>query len=413
MLSVALVIRPHELVPYLGMFRPVLLLAALATGIVFATGRIAFSSRDTMTRWYVGLLLWGGISLPFAYYRMGGVIIIQKLIILTILVATFGALPVEPGVVRRIRDRFLLVFAAFALAVLVVGRQSREAGRLSGLTSYDPNELAAVCAVVLALAIGGMRQGSWFSRATAFLSMVLALLVIIRTGSRGGAVAAGLVILGSVLATPGWSRLTGLVAIGLAIMFAVGNPTARNRLMSIGTVQEDYNLNSYGGRVAIWQRGIGYMLQNPVMGVGLNNFTEFEGQTMQANRVRGAWLTAHNMFVQIGAELGIPGLLLLGGILLTAGRYAVIGWMTRAQPGSHPEMLLALMAVGVSGLFLSLAYSDLVAFTAALTGASARETRSFSRYPQAARPTPRRSSDASGRVVRHRGNRPMAPRPVG
>jgi O-antigen ligase len=89
------------------------------------------------------------------------------------------------------------------------------------------------------------------------------------------------------------------------------------------TSDTDYNHTSESGRLQIWSRGIGYMLQNPVLGVGPGNFQTAEG-TLSALAERQQfgigvrWNAPHNSFVQIGAELGIPGLALYVAMIASA-----------------------------------------------------------------------------------------------
>jgi len=75
--------------------------------------------------------------------------------------------------------------------------------------------------------------------------------------------------------------------------------------------EEDYNRTAEEGRVKIWKRGIGYMMLHPVFGVGAANFPVAEGTISPlAGRTEVGlgvkWGAAHDSFVQIGAELGIP-----------------------------------------------------------------------------------------------------------
>src|SRR5207245_416927 len=126
------------------------------------------------------------------------------------------------------------------------------------------------------------------------------------------------------------------------------------------------------GRLQIWQRGIGYMFTHPVLGVGAYNFGVAEGTIsplarLQEYNIGVPWSAAHNSFVQVGAELGIPGLLLL--LTAIASALATLRRAARAKPrgpaGPRPPPPLAQALMGsfigfvVGGFFLSLAYSDM------------------------------------------------------
>src|SRR5678815_3555338 len=91
----------------------------------------------------------------------------------------------------------------------------------------------------------------------------------------------------------------------------------------MGTIasESDYNRTDETGRVQIWKRGIGYMLSNPLLGVGAGNFPAAEGllspfAQRQQFGVGVRWSAAHNTLVQVGAELGVVGLVLFVALVL-------------------------------------------------------------------------------------------------
>jgi O-antigen ligase len=132
----------------------------------------------------------------------------------------------------------------------------------------------------------------------------------------------------------------------------------------------DYNHTEEAGRMQIWSRGIGYMLDNPVFGVGAQNFQSAEGMLSpfahrQQLGLGVRWNAAHNSFVQVGAELGLPGLILFLCIITSAFRFLArarrVGGGT--QGAHHTQLSQALTAalIGfvVGAFFLSLAYSEM------------------------------------------------------
>ena len=148
----------------------------------------------------------------------------------------------------------------------------------------------------------------------------------------------------------------------------------------------------------VWARGVGYMLHHPVFGVGAGNFPVAEGTisplVKSARPNQGVkWSVSHNSFIQVGAELGLPGLVIFLGILGTAfAELRTLGRIGARRPGARPppEAQLAqaltgsLIAFVVGGFFLSLAYRDLLFVllalvaglwkAAAMAGAVARST---------------------------------------
>ena len=135
----------------------------------------------------------------------------------------------------------------------------------------------------------------------------------------------------------------------------------------------DYNRNAESGRMQIWRRGVGYMLQHPILGVGPNNFQTAEGTLSpfaqrQQFGVGVRWNAAHNSFVQAGAELGLPGLVLFLAVIATAfrslrrsGRRAGAAVLTDGRQRELTQALTAsLIGFTVGAFFLSLAYSEML-----------------------------------------------------
>ena len=145
----------------------------------------------------------------------------------------------------------------------------------------------------------------------------------------------------------------------------------------MGTIlsYRDYNHTEESGRLQIWRRGIGYILQYPVLGVGPNNFGPAEGMLApfaerQQYGIGVKWNAPHNSFIQIGAELGLPGLMMfvaMIGSTLAALRRSTRGGGARAPsiPTAGLEDLsqaltASLIGFVVGAFFLSLAYSEIL-----------------------------------------------------
>jgi len=282
---------------------------------------------------------------------------------------------------RRDIDRLLRIFvlggAAYVAAALAYG--SPEAGRLSGRGSYDPNDVGLYTVCTLPLCVYLMRRGSpWLDRLIGLGSAALLLFGTVQTGSRGGflgliAVACfGLLGLSAVRVS---KRLT-VTIVGLALMLIVGGDAYWARIQTILNPQKDYNWSGQAesGRIEVWKRGVGYMLRRPILGVGVDQFQVAEGtMAPQAARQRIGigfkWSTAHNSYIQIGAELGVIGLGLFIGMLALAFREARrIGQSATARDDRLLGQCFAALVVGfaVGGTFLSQAYGTYLYFALAL-----------------------------------------------
>src|SRR5206468_9895768 len=139
-------------------------------------------------------------------------------------------------------------------------------------------------------------------------------------GSRGGVLALLATSIFIVLRYTAISFATRLGTLAVVAIVLIGTATDRYwEQMSTILSDSDYNYTSETGRIQVWRRGIGYMLQHPIFGVGPGNFGAAEGTLSPfAERQRFGidvrWSAPHNSYVQAGAELGIPGLVLFVGM---------------------------------------------------------------------------------------------------
>jgi O-antigen ligase len=195
---------------------------------------------------------------------------------------------------------------------------------------------------------------------------------VVATGSRGGVV--GLLVLGLVLLVMAGRkrRRTYMLAVALCVVvFAtVADESQRARFQTIFTPETDYNVTDREGRIQIWKRGVGYMLTHPVLGTGLNSFETAEGM-ISGKRNEGygiRYTAAHNAFVQIGAELGVFGLIAFVVALWSAASgclrvqrranrdHALSSAFAEREARLAASAFCALCGLAVTGFFLSIAF---------------------------------------------------------
>ena len=163
---------------------------------------------------------------------------------------------------------------------------------------------------------------------------VMFLCSIMGTGSRGGAV--GLVAAVAVLIARSRRRMAaGLVVVGvIAIAWTFASPAYKGRVATIAAPHErDLTAQT---RMVSWKAAREMFADNPVTGVGAGNFMPaFVGRYGGSYR----WsTTAHNVFYQAAAELGICGFLPFIAILIcTLWRsIALNSKLVRAGLGATP-----------------------------------------------------------------------------
>lgn len=181
----------------------------------------------------------------------------------------------------------------------------------------DPNDLGLL--FVIAICLCGYLYSEWRNAlARAFLIAGISWLGygLYLTQSRG-ALLSLIAVVGMVI----WQRF-GKVSVGVLGAALIPSLWAATRLSTISTQDE-----SAEGRVDAWYTAIELFQSNPVFGVGLHNFIEY-------NRV-----TAHNSIVLPLAELGFTGYVVWLGIVAASGYMMfLLGFRTTAMDVVEPQV---------------------------------------------------------------------------
>jgi len=210
-------------------------------------------------------------------------------------------------------------------------------------------------------------------------------LAMIKTGSRGGIIALAVLALCIPFFAEKKQRTRQIVflTIGLGAMMLAPHSELAARMSSLVS-GSDYNLSGNMGRWAIWTTGIGLMFTHPIVGVGIGAFPVADASAS------GAYVDAHNTYVQIAAELGILGIGALVVMIVVAFRSLqrsrkVLRAMTKGGDSS-PDVsldsalataaLCSLIAELTAATFLSMAYESMTMFALTVPIALAMTQRS-------------------------------------
>lgn len=191
--------------------------------------------------------------------------------------------------------------------------------RVEGVGIFgDPNDLALSFVVVVPLVVALWRAEKWPILRGLWATVLGLLLAGVRvTFSRGGLL--GLLValfltLRERIRRPAarWAfyLFGGLIAAALVHL------TFQERGTPFTQVTLEQNV---AGRLAAWKAGARMMLDKPLTGVGYGYFADrFKDYAPPDTDVY--YLTAHNSFVLVAGEMGLPGLLFFGGLLLVSFR---------------------------------------------------------------------------------------------
>jgi putative inorganic carbon (HCO3(-)) transporter len=230
---------------------------------------------------------------------------------------------------------------------------------------YDVNDLALHLNMALPFAVYfAVRADKRWLRNTCWFVIGLMTVSVLMTQSRGGFLTVGVFAALTIIYSSHvrwWMRVVPPILVVCTYMLAP--PATKARLSTLFSPTEDYNMHDEEGRIEIWKRGIGYMLDNPISGVGMTNFPVAEATLSSGVRAS----VTHNSFLEVGAETGFPGLLLfvsmIGGAMVMLGRTRArlrrhLGQSSRGKDLTFmaESLLLSLLAYCIGGFFLSLGY---------------------------------------------------------
>lgn len=280
-------------------------------------------------------------------------------------------------VMRDERDIRGIVWAGLISVFLLglLGVLGHAGGRMQISTTYDPNDLAYIMNCFIPLAFYVSRSGGKLLKICCFVLMGLMIVAVISTASRGGFIALACVLLVILLKerrhklkTFVFAAFVGIVATSFA------GPEYWARMETIFD-ENDYNYHAGGGRIELWKRGVGLMVDNPLIGAGIGQYNVAEGLLHEGER-GWKWSSAHNSYTQIGVELGFPGLM---AFMLLLAKSVFVSRKLQVSPGPFDASpFLAATASGlevglygycVSSIFLSQAYSSVLLYFLALVTA--------------------------------------------
>ena len=289
--------------------------------------------------------------------------------------------------IRNIHDLALLMWSFVAsVGVLVVLAQTvlnleltREGlGRLEGGQGmFDANDLGMILVMALPLAVLFFFNGKPLTRMLSLGTMIGIPVTIALTGSRGamiGLCVVGLTMLVTLRRISVIKRVSILVAVAAGLFLAA--PQGYWKQMStLLNLKEDYNYSVDYGRKGIAKRGIGYMLGRPLFGVGVANFPRAEGTISPIASARMSqglsveWIAPHNTYVNVGAEMGIPALIIWLSLLFggTIGLWRLRRRLPPSWAHENAErkflgdaclfLPISFLGFAVTSLFLSHAYT--------------------------------------------------------
>jgi hypothetical protein len=359
--------------------------------------------RDKVGRLWWGLLIWMLICVPFSTWRTGSIMMLTDYIPRSHMLLFFlSAFLIN---LRQCRI-FMLVTALSSYSLLlwcyVYGVMDPASGRFlipESLFYANSNDLG----IQLVISLGGFlylsMQRSVVFRLLGLIGFPITLLYMLKTGSRGAALACVAFVAVAFLYSRGAAKFAVIAGVAATLAVAVVtvpsstlsrlvliflDPKEEARSEQVYTQQEIYDIGSQIARWELVKLSLWYTVTHPVFGVGPGEFVDTVAGDAAKESRRSGWVGTHNAYTQVSSECGLPG----------AFCYIAVLWLTLrtahrllAQSRGHPalvevnQLAFALLTMtvtfAVSALFHHIAYTGHLALLAGQVLAFSRAARPF------------------------------------
>lgn len=323
--------------------------------------------------WLLALFVaWAAITLVWAAASAPGITAITRY------VPNMLLLPIACTALRDRRDLRLVIVAIVIGAVIAAAFGLVEPpppelteARATG-TIGDPNELAAALLVGLALGAGLLLGRGLPARLRLLGAFAVPLCAagIFLSLSRGGLIALGVVLVAGTFLAGRWR----LALTAILVVVALGGVVYFTQLAPLPARERITASNGGSGRDDLWKVGLRMFRAHPLQGVGVGNFPVVsKDYVLQPGTIARSDLIfasepkiAHNTYLQILSETGIPGLALALAIFascLSCAYQAARIWARRDDRSLEAiarSVVLALIGVLVADFFISQMYSKLL-----------------------------------------------------
>jgi O-antigen ligase len=258
---------------------------------------------------------------------------------------------------RRLRWTVLTLIGSYGFASLYVIREWQKghliyANFRPGWIVGDSNYFSttAIFAIFLAFYFIHGKRPRW-EKAYCLICLLLTILAVTFCASRGAFL--GLVAAALFLVWHTKRRVRNLLISALVLPLSLALPmSALHRFLDPTT---DYGSTQF--HLEAWKAGLHMIEAHPIAGIGLGNFKPLMPSYMTPGTNVDVDTVAHNMFIEVAAELGLPALVIF--LAMFWFTYRTLGKLRRSSP-THPlirETAAALQAglVGfaMAGSFVS------------------------------------------------------------
>ena len=407
--------------PYFHIPHLLMILAGITFCTALLNGTLHRSAFSVPGMLLLGITASMCLSVPFSVWRGGSFRFLTQEWLKSVMVFFLIASTVTAYSQCR-KAMLALSVSCIFLTLIVVRLGSTASGRLDLRygTLGNANDLALFLLIGLPFCLFALTTRTQYSpvRFVLLVVMVTAVVLSLKTGSR-----AGLLTLAVAVALVFWklsvfskAKLVAVIGVTAVLAMMLVPDTILQRLQVFGggefsaeNIQVSRASSSLSARKRLLLDGLYLMSHNPLLGAGPGMFAVAAERKAAAESNRAQWQEAHNSYIEVAAECGIPTLLLYLGLVgycirtcLSVRRAAKDDPAQRELWMMASCLLLLTVMFGVAGMFQSLNYTMIPPTVAGLTEVMRKTTESWRGQPEntAAPSAPPKTPTRLGRPMR-------------
>jgi O-antigen ligase len=366
---------------------------ALLTGLPaivlsVAGGGLARAWQSRIGKFWLVFMVFVTLSVPFSSWRG-----LSLNVLYAYLRADFPTLFILGGMVLTWKEcktvlGSLAISGICTLAMEKMFSNMDDTGRLSingGGTIANSNDYAAHLLMLLPFVLWVVLvPGKRIYKLMCLPILVAGLFIDLKTGSRGALIAMAAGFLMILFKGPGKLRwiLGFSTPVAIVAVFSFLPATVMLRFTSIlgddtpqttTAAKEDAKsaADSSSARRYLLMKSLEYTVEHPLFGIGMGDFSSFEGGSSQAEGQHGQWQETHNSYTQVSSEAGIPAAICFIGAIVCA-LSSLNRTMSKARRDKVPIIvacafctMLSIVVMGTCMAFLTLGFRF---YMPALTG---------------------------------------------
>ncbi|MHB8412005.1 MAG: O-antigen ligase family protein [Candidatus Acidiferrales bacterium] len=221
---------------------------------------------------------------------------------------------------RRLRWTILVLVGSYAFASLYIMREWQVGYHIwgnfrPGWIVGDPNffSAAAIFSISLAFCFMQGKRPRW-EKVYYLGCMTGTLMALMLCGSRGGFLGLAVTVAFLLWRMPHRVRNFALLSVLVVPLSVIIPASPIHRLLHPG----ESEVGSEENHLEAWQAGWKMIETHPLTGIGLGNFKPL--MPMYSPPGTKVDTIAHNMFIEVAAELGLPALVIFAGIFIASFR---------------------------------------------------------------------------------------------